>query len=83
MSEKKLVLVGLRMEESMLREIEGLAAAEGLKNSALIRMAVSDLIERKRAYHAQLNAVFGAPLTLDDDDRVKPCSTLRDLDVDQ
>ena len=80
---KKIAFVALRMEESMLRDIKGLAAAEGLGDSALIRMAISDLIEKKRLYHAQLNAVFGGPMTLSDAIRVEPCSTGGCIDLDQ
>lgn len=57
--EKKLVSVGLRIEESLLLKAKALAEHSGITESAFIRMAISQLIEQKRDEYVRLHSIFG------------------------
>lgn len=57
-SEKKILHVGYRMEESMVLRIKGLAEAKGITESEFVRMACSEVIDREMAYLNSLNAIF-------------------------
>lgn len=60
--EKKLVSVGLRIEESLLLKAKALAEHSGITESAFIRMAISQLIEQKREEYVRLHSIFGDEL---------------------
>lgn len=79
--EKKIAVVTLRLSESRLTDLKGLAKAKNMKTSALLCSLIDDLIAKEKAYRDSLNAVFAPTHTLDGDSRVIPCITLGDIDA--
>lgn len=59
MSEKKIFSIDVAMDEPMYNAIKGLAEADGVSASELIRMLCSTLIDERAAYYARLNSIFG------------------------
>lgn len=47
------------MDEPMYRAIHGLAEADGVSASELMRMLAATLIEERATYYARLHSIFG------------------------
>lgn len=59
MAEKKILTIGVRMDEPMHLQLKRLAEEEGMTESEFIRIAVSNLIEEKKAVYLRLHSIFG------------------------
>ncbi len=59
MSEKKIFNIDVAMDEPMYKAIKGLAEADGVSASELIRMLCSTLISERQSYYDRLNSIFG------------------------
>ncbi len=59
MAHKKIVTLGIRMDEPMLLKIKKLAEAEGLTESELVRNVISNLIDERRDHYLRLHSIFG------------------------
>lgn len=59
MAEKKIFSIDVAMDEPMYRAIHGLAEADGVSASELMRMLASTLIEERATYYARLHSIFG------------------------
>ena len=59
MAEKKIFSIDVAMDEPMFRAIHGLAEADGVSASELMRMLASTLIEERATYYARLHSIFG------------------------
>ena len=59
MGEKKIFSIDVAMDEPMYRAIHGLAEADGVSASELMRMLASTLIEERATYYARLHSIFG------------------------
>lgn len=59
MSEKKLFSIDVAMDEPMYLAIKGLAEADGISASELIRMLCATMISERQAYYSRLHSIFG------------------------
>lgn len=59
MSEKKIFSIDVAMDEPMYNAITGLAKADGISASELIRILCSTMISERQAYYARLHSIFG------------------------
>ena len=59
MAEKKIVTLGLRMDESTMIHVKRLAERAGITESEYARMAITEKIEKERAEWIGLNSIFG------------------------
>ena len=59
MAEKKIYSIDVAMDEQMYRAIHGLAEADGVSASELMRMLASTMIDDRAAYYARLHNIFG------------------------
>ena len=59
MTEKKIFSIDVAMDEPMFNAIKGLAEADGISASELIRMLCSTMISEREAYYARLHSIFG------------------------
>ena len=75
MAEKKVVTLGIRMDEPMAVSLKAIADADGLTDSELVRTLVSNLIEERRTYYTRLHSIFGDSPAAGNDIRVGQCDT--------
>lgn len=59
MAEKKIVTLGIRLDETMLLKIKGLAEVDGVTESEFARTAISRLVEEREALYHRLHSIFG------------------------
>lgn len=62
MAEKKICSLDVSMDEPMLKALKGLAEADGVSASELVRMLVSTMIDERAEYYARLHSIFGDEL---------------------
>ena len=79
MAEKKIVTLGIRMPESMLLSLKGIAEAKGQNESELVRMLISELVEREREYFRSLHSIFADASGNIKEKPVTQCSTVSAL----
>jgi predicted DNA-binding ribbon-helix-helix protein len=73
--EKKNETLGIRMGETMLSALKGIAEADGLTVSELVLNEVSRLIEERRAYWSRLDSIFRDTQLSSNAIRVDQCDT--------
>lgn len=73
--EKKNETLGIRMGESMRRELAAIAEADGVTVSELVLTLVSKLIEERRAYWSRLDSIFRDTFEGGNAIRVDQCDT--------
>lgn len=56
---KKIVTVGVRMDEEMFKRLKGMAEADGMTESSLARLLIGNYLEERAAYYARLHSIFG------------------------
>lgn len=59
MAEKKIVTLGIRVDEPTLISVKRLAERAGITESEYARMAITEKIEKERAEWLGLNSIFG------------------------
>lgn len=75
MAEKKNETLGIRMNETMLLALKGIAEADGVTVTDLVLNEVSRLIEERRTYWSRLDSIFrDTPLSINAI-RVDQCDT--------
>lgn len=62
MAEKKIVTLGVRMDEPMLLKLKALAETDGVTESELVRTLISNLISDRREHYMRLHYIFGDEL---------------------
>ena len=75
MAEKKIVTIGLRIDESTLLKVKGLAELDGITESEFARIALSNLVAEKEAIYIGLHSIFGQATDLLNKKSVEHCAT--------
>lgn len=57
--EKLTETVGVKLSETMLKQVRGVAEAAGLEPSAWIRSVIESAISKERERYASLHSIFG------------------------
>ena len=73
--EKKNETLGIRMGETMLTALKGIADADGMTVSELVLKLVSKEIEERRSYWSRLDSIFRDSLETGNAIRVDQCDT--------
>ena len=79
MAEKKIVTLGIRIDESTLLKIKGLAELEGVTESEFARMAISNLVAEKESIYLGLHSIFGQACEVSKPNHVAHRATKLDL----
>jgi predicted DNA-binding ribbon-helix-helix protein len=67
--EKKIEMISIKLAESQLHQLRGLAEADGVSMAELVRELIDREIEKRRAQYQALASVFAHPAKTARNDR--------------